>query len=1190
MSDSSNYINQPNYSSYTGGSNPSNNNQQGSFDHHHEEDRQFVVNDLLNHDMVIDEHHHDERHIVRPRTSSQSSARGSIDGYAPLSVTGVTGGQTSSTGGGVNSATAASSNSSNMQQPTSARVSLDTGSRRGSVDIIPRLYAQARHSIDIVQQAQMQQQIQGAAASVEAAPALTEEMKKLAKEKPVAKKVLKKAEKRAVKIEEHQLSIPQVCELYHTKFNEESPEQSLGLTQEEAAQRLAQNGLNQLTPPKGTPQIVKFLSQFTSPFAIIPIVAGVATIILYGVDVHENIDRLVLALVLFAVTAFNVTVAYVEERKGEKLLEGFASLGAAKCRVIRDGKMVTIDVTSVVLGDLVNVRGGDKLAADVRLLTCNGLKADNASLTGEQEPQSRSVECTHQNPLETKNLMFYGTLAIEGEGIGIVVRTGDNTVIGQIANLAQTTSTLETPLRREINKFVGKIGLLAFSVGALYFLLACLLGFDLVENFVYAIGLIIANVPQGLIPTVTMLLTISAKKLGRRQVMVKRLESVETLGATTVIASDKTGTLTQNRMTVVDLWYDGKMTSVSYDRYMKEKPEGVELSMLNNDELSTFEQLQRCIGLCNRTVFEPTEENLKKPILDRECIGDASEAALLKYFVSRPDRADIEDMRTTFPKVFEIPFNSKNKWQLSIHKNIGDENGKRILLIKGAPERVIAKCSYIRCEGQELKLDDEWKDNFQQAYEHLAAKGERVLGFATMELDPSQYPPSMDKEYNEANIPAGNFIFLGLTGLMDPPKVGVPEAIEKCKYAGIQVIMVTGDHPATAKSIAKQVGIIEGRTVEDIAEEEDCQPEDVDIARADAAVIHGERIETFTDSDWRTILAKKQIVFARTSPQQKLEIVERLQRAGHIVAVTGDGVNDSPALRKADLGISMNITGSDVSKEAAAIILMDDNFASIVNGIEEGRLIFDNLKKSIAYTISHCMPEIVPFLAYVILAIPLPVSSILIIWIDLGTELLPAISLAYEKAEADIMQRPPRSKTDPLVSFQLLSFSYLQMGVLTCLACFFGYFTVFGYYGFTPRSLVGLSKIYFKHKSPFLYLNGFVYSTQKQLDINREAQSVYFLGIVMLQWGNILNCKTRINSLLSQGLFSNMVLWLGICYAAGVACFMFYVPWINDVILNSRPVAWRFWLCYLPWIPLIIIVDEIRKLLIRRAGFGFLLY
>jgi sodium/potassium-transporting ATPase subunit alpha len=1070
------------------------------------------------------------------------------DGIPPV----VTDGDQITTGGNVRPS---------LERP---RISVETAQTTDTT--IARQFAQARHSIDIVREAQV---------------------------KPIPKKVVKKAEKYAVKINEHTLTVEQLCDLYKTQFDKENPEQSFGLSSQEAKERLMQNGPNMLTPPKETPEIIKFLRQFKSPFVIIPVVAGIIAIVVYAVKPAYNIDRLVFSLVLFGVTIFNASVAYIEERKGLKALK-YDALGAPKCRVIRDGKLSTINVTDVVLGDLVKVKGGDKLPADLVVLTNNGLKVDNASLTGEGEPLSRSTKCTHHNPLETKNLMFYGTLVTEGEGIGLAIRTGDNTVIGQIAHLAQSTVSLDTPLSREMFKFVLKIGSLALAIGIFYFILSISEGLPVVEDVFYATGLVVANVPQGLIPTVTMLLTIAVRKLIAVKVKVKRLECVETLGSTTVIASDKTGTLTQNRMTVVDLWFDGKMSSVVYERYMINKPEDSKRSSLSDEKLSTFELLQRCIALCNRTSFEPDPENLKKPILDRDCIGDASETALVKYIETRPDLIPIEEMRNLFPKVFEIPFNSKNKWQLSIHKNASkadDETNPRFLLIKGAPERIIAKCSKIRCDDQECDLDAEWKNNFQQAYEHLAAKGERVLGFAALELDPAKYPPSMDKEYNEANIPQDGYVFLGLTGLMDPPKLGVPEAIAKCKTAGIQVIMVTGDHPATARSIARQVGIIWGKTVEDIAEEEDCKPEEVDPERAEAIVIHGEKLETLMDKDWRMILRKKQIVFARTSPQQKLQIVERLQKIGHIVAVTGDGVNDSPALRKADLGISMNITGSDVSKDAASMILLDDNFASIVNGIEEGRLIFDNLKKTVAYTISHCLPEIVPFVVYVILGIPLPVTSILIIWIDLGTELLPAISLAYEKAEADIMHRPPRARTDSLVSFPMLCFSYFQMGVLECLACFFGYFTVFGYYGFTPRSLLFMNKYYFKVSgSPYLFMNGYIYTPSNQISIRREAESVYFLGIVMMQWVNIFNCKTRINSLFHQGVISNRVLLLGIVWAASISCIMFYIPGLNEDVLFSRPVGWRFWLCALPFMLVIFVVDETRKLLIRKAGFDFLLY
>jgi len=1053
------------------------------------------------------------------------------------------------------------------------RASFDNGgSSRGRTSVeIPRLYAEARQSIDIVQRDRAIQD---------------------ATHKP-NKTLVKKAKKKAIEIEEHKLSTAQVVAMYTSNFNEDTPQKSAGLNSVDAEERLKINGLNELTPPKSRPAILKFLDQFTGLFAILLILASILCFVTVAVDHKENFDNIFLAIILLIVVFVNGTITFIEERKGEKVLEGFAGMGASYCTVYRDGELRTLDVKHLVVGDIVQVKGGDKLPADVRVLTANGLKVDNSSLTGEQEPQKRGVECTHNNPLETQNLMFFGTLLIEGEGIGVVIRTGNNTVIGQIANLANTTGKLETPLKKEINSFVRKIGAIAVITAIIFFCIGFAVGNSFGTNFVFAIGIIVANVPQGLIATVTVVLTISAKRLGRKQVVVKTLESVETLGSTTIIASDKTGTLTQNRMTVVDLWYDGRMASVPYDRWMKEKPTDVKLDPLSDEKsLNTFKLLQRCISLCNRAVFNPEPENLQKPILDRKCLGDASEEALFKYFSTRPDVVTVDAIRTNYPKVFEIPFNSKNKWQLSIHTNLSntDENAARLLLIKGAPERVFAKCSKVMVDGKIIPIDEDWQQYFKDAYEYLASKGERVLGFAQLVLDPTQYPASMDKNYNDVNIPQGEYVFIGLTGLMDPPKVGVLEAISKCKQAGIQVIMVTGDHPITAKAIAKQVGIIEGKTVEDIAEEEDCRPEDVDPKRADAVVLHGEKIDALTDKDWKMVLSKKQIVFSRTSPQQKLQIVERCQAAGHIVAVTGDGVNDSPALKKADLGISMNITGSDVSKEAAAIILMDDNFASIVNGIEEGRLIFDNLKKSIAYTLTHALPEIIPFLANIILSIPLPVSSILIIWIDLGTEFVAAISLAYESAEANIMARPPRSKEDSMVSFGLLSFSYLQMGVIETMACFFSYFVVMNHFGISPKMLPGLSKKYFKDNAPLLKVGNHIYTSKDQAWILANAQSAYFLGIVMVQWMNVYCCKTRINSLLSQGVFRNWVVQFGLVYAAAICCIIFYVPGLNNVVLQSAPISWRFWLPPLPFMLVCFVYDEVRKLLLRRAGWKFLLY
>jgi sodium/potassium-transporting ATPase subunit alpha len=463
--------------------------------------------------------------------------------------------------------------------------------------------------------------------------------------------------------------------------------------------------------------------------------------------------------------------------------------------------------------------------------------------------------------------------------------------------------------------------------------------------------------------------------------MVKNLQSVETLGSITCICSDKTGTLTQNRMTVVHVMYDNVIWTC----------DEIQTAGSFNPESGSFKALQRIATLCNRAVFDLAEPgNMEKPVLQRKTVGDASESALIKF--CEPLRS-INEHRVSNPKLFEIPFNSVNKWQLSIHQESADQC---VLLMKGAPERVISLCTKILIDGKVQELTHDDMETFQKSYETLAAHGERVLGFAQLILDQESFPPTFEFDADKKNFPVADLTFVGLMALMDPPRPNVPEAVALCKTAGIRVIMVTGDHPLTAKAIAKQVGIIEGDTVEDIAEREGVPASEVDHRRAPAVVVKGSDIDDLMEADWDRILSKRQVVFARTSPEQKLMIVENCQARGEIVAVTGDGVNDSPALKKADLGCAMGICGSDVSKEAADVVLLDDNFASIVHGIEEGRIIFDNLKKSICYTLSSNSAELLPFIAFVVLQMPLALSAVLILCIDLGTDMVPAISLAND--------------------------------------------------------------------------------------------------------------------------------------------------------------------------------------------------
>merc|ERR1719291_696430 len=441
--------------------------------------------------------------------------------------------------------------------------------------------------------------------------------------------------------------------------------------------------------------------------------------------------------------------------------------------------------------------------------------------------------------------------------------------------------------------------------------------------------------------------------MASKNCLVKNLEAVETLGSTSTVCSDKTGTLTQNRMTVAHMWFDNKI--VEADTSEDQSGAGSQAWK----ESSGWKTLERVATLCNRAEFKGGQDGVS--ILKREVNGDASEAAILKC--TELSKGNIMDYRAKNKKVCEIPFNSTNKFQVSIHE-AQDLNGNNLLVMKGAPERIVDRCSTIVVNGKELPLDDRWKEAFETAYMELGGLGERVLGFCDFILPRDEYPRGFAFDPDEENFPLTGLRFLGLMSMIDPPRAAVPDAVNKCRSAGIKVIMVTGDHPITAKAIARSAGIISDgmETVEDIAERRGCSVKDVNPREAKAAVIHGGEIKDMSEKQIDEILMyHSEIVFARTSPQQKLIIVEGCQRMGAIVAVTGDGVNDSPALKKADIGVAMGIAGSDVSKQAADMILLDDNFASIVTGVEEGRLIFDNLKKSIAYTLTSNIPEISPF-------------------------------------------------------------------------------------------------------------------------------------------------------------------------------------------------------------------------------------
>ena len=906
---------------------------------------------------------------------------------------------------------------------------------------------------------------------------------------------------------EHKVQLSELLQRFEVNAN-------VGLSTDEAKDRLKQYGHNMMTPPMQTPAWIKFVKELTGFFSLL--LWGGAILCFVGYSIDKSKDHLFLGIVLVFVVVVTGVFSFVQNSKSESLMNSFKNMLPPKVKVIRDGCSDEVVALNLVPGDIVYVEGGDLIPADIRVIECSdNFNVDNAALTGESEPQKRKATCTHDDPLETQNLCFFGTQVPEGSCKGIVISTGDKTAMGRIAALAMSTTNEQTPINREIHHFILIISAIAIFLGVLFFLLNIAIDTPLIENLVFMIGIIVANVPEGLLATVTVSLTLTAKRMHEKKVLVKNLEGVETLGSTSCICSDKTGTLTQNIMTVARVVYGNSVACITEDA-----PTSFTNGKKTYDkDNGSFQKLLRCATLCNVATFNESskwevEEDGETKKIDSEGkaiprpfsgfvtqgdgskletvfwkpVGNASECAMLKLAQSEADVStgdgDAEKTRSEYPTKFVIPFNSKNKYQVHIHEDA--KTKKHLIMMKGAPERILSRCSHVMLNGKVVEITDDERKNIEERQENLSAEGLRCLGFAELELDVTEYNADYkystdDDEYYSPNFPLGDselkdvdsegrkqnpkstsgLVFLGLMALVDPPRPAVPAAVEKCKTAGVKVIMVTGDHHVTAQAIAYKVGILWSKTRGDMERDNRKYGRKVDDTTfedpndAQAIVVPGHTISVDMDQEkWDFILSHPQIVFARTSPQQKLVIVENCQRLGHIVAVTGDGVNDSPAIKKADIGIAMGIMGSEVSKSAADMILLDDNFASIVKGVEEGRLIFDNLKKSIAYTIQSNIPEITPFLAFILFAIPLPLTTFLILAIDLGTDMIPAISMAYEDAEADIMMRPPRnSKTDRLVTKRMINFSYGQIGMIQAVAGFFTYMVVLNDYGYAPHVL-----------------------------------------------------------------------------------------------------------------------------------------
>jgi sodium/potassium-transporting ATPase subunit alpha len=981
-------------------------------------------------------------------------------------------------------------------------------------------------------------------------------------------------------------------------FNIES---SYGLTDTEAARRLEKYGRNVLTPPPRMPEWMRFLLQFKNVFLILLNICALLSLLAFLLN--KDIINLYLAVVLAVVVFLTAYMQFHEEGKALQVIDSFAKLLASDCTVIRSGKEKTIPTDQLVPGDIVKIKNGDRCPADILILLSRGLKTECSSLNGESEPIPSSTNPSPRNLgyFECKNVAFSSSLCFDGTAIGVVIRTGDHTGIGTIAKLASDTKMRESTLQKEVANFVKFVAIIALTMATGSFIAAVFIQkaktFDeILKIFVNGfLVIIVANVPQGLPATVTSLLSLAARNMAQQSVLVKRIDCVETLGSTSIICSDKTGTLTKNEMTVTDVWFNRKLKSRhkrTRDSLYSQAPQplfyrasvlcngaarqSAEESQRSTRDLHQKQQsrLRSASALVWRASVSKSILNFNAP--EHKFVGNPSDVAIITY---ADHLVDTEHLRHMYPIQYEVPFNSTNKWQLIIVQSVNNdilEDSRDIeyeVIMKGAPEVILNRCTTYASEGQgthhhkhTTDVTEDFRTEFNQMYENFASQGRRVIALCSKTFTgPPDMKFSVD-ENNVYNFPTTDLNFIAMVAIQDPPRDNVPDAIALCRRAGIRVFMVTGDHPLTGRAISEQIGLLD-KTKANIELLQNVTTEDSKWGACDGAVIHGSRIDALTDDQWKKILSKRAVCFARTTPAHKLEIVSRCQGMGNIVAVTGDGVNDAPALKQADVGIAMGLNGSDVAQDAADILLMDDNFASIVKGIEEGRLIFDNIKKTIAYTMAHIFPEVVSALINLLAALPAGLTAMQVLTIDLGTELGPAISLAYEKAESDIMDRPPRDpKRDRLVSPSLILYSYLTSGAIISAGCIGAYAMIYYQHDVHMKDFfapdINSDKGGFFSLSPSgpvkIQRSGKTWSEGEQKRLFSRAATAFYIALTVGQFFHIWMCKTRINSLFTHG-FSNKLTFYGVAVGLLLVIVFCYIPGIQDIV-GSYFVNWVPWL------------------------------
>ena len=874
-----------------------------------------------------------------------------------------------------------------------------------------------------------------------------------------------------------------------------------GLSASEAARRLGEFGPNRLEDVARERLWLRFAREFTHFFAIILWLAAALAFTADWLQPGEGMGRLGVAIL--CVILINGLFSFWQEYKAERAVAALRQLLPLQVKALRAGAIVQLPAAELVPGDVVLLEEGASVPADCRLIEAFGLRVNTATVTGESLPKARSPEPNgEESLLFARNIVLAGTEVVSGQARAVVYATGMHTEFGRIAHLTQVAGEPGSPLQREIARLSRIVAMLACGVGITFFLIGQALGLPFWENLLFAIGILVANVPEGLAPTVTLSLALATQRMARRNALVRHLPAVETLGSTTVICCDKTGTLTENRMAVRRLWLAGEACGAD------ELPHRPELQRLGQELFTNA-------ALCH---------DLKETVAERgvALVGDPMEMALAacgRRFAGILDG---------YTRLDEIPFDTDRK-RMSV---LCDAPRGRVLYCKGALERVLTVCDRVQTPDGVVALDEAGRARLLAAQDGMAGQGLRVLAFA------HRADGALDVDAALAAAET-NLVLAGLVGLEDPPRAQVPAAIARCVEAGIRVIMITGDHPHTAVAIGREIGLL--RT-------------------ADPVVIGGDRLRRMSPAQLQLALDAPEILFARVAAEQKMLIVEALRKKGETVAVTGDGVNDAPALKVADIGIAMGIAGTDVAKEAADIILLDDNFASIVDAIEEGRAVFDNIRKFLTYILTSNVPELVPYLAFVLFRIPLPLTIIQILAVDLGTDMLPALALGAEKPDPAVMRRPPRRRDERAAVMGAACTRLPVPRRAQAAAAMAVFWLVLDGAGWRYGEVLA--------KTDPLYL---------------RATTACLATIVVMQLMNLFLCRHPLKSVLTTRFAPNRLIWAGIAAEVAVILAIVYTP-AGNWLFGTAPLESGVWLLMLPCALLMLGAEELRKVVARRSG------